>query len=61
MARLSENERRQLKETLVESVRPPVRWPVRPIAEYLAFATFAARHAPPKEFKPITKGEHWRL
>ncbi len=61
MARLSENERRQLKATRVESVRPVVRWPVRPITEYVAFATFASRVAPPKEFKPITKGDHWKL
>jgi hypothetical protein len=51
----------QLKDTRVESARPTVRWPMRPVAEYLAFATFASRMAPPKEFKPITKGEHWRL
>ena len=61
MARLSEIERRQLKEARETSVRRPVRWPVRPIAEYLEFATFAARCAPPKIFKPITGGAHWKL
>ncbi len=61
MARLSDNDRRQLKEACGPTLRPAVRWPVRPISEYVAFATFAARCAPPKEFKPITRGSHWKL
>ena len=61
MARLSDTERRQLKAVRPETVRPQPRWPVRPIAEYIAFATFASRCSPPKEFKPITQGAHWKL
>lgn len=61
MAWLSEMERRQLTETRKDGPCPAVRWPVRPITEYIAFATFAARCAPPKEFKPIVQGTHWKL
>lgn len=61
MARLNETERRQLTEARKDQARLAVRWPVRPIADYIAFATFAARCAPPKEFKPIDRGKHWKL
>jgi hypothetical protein len=51
----------QLTAVSVKDAQGVVRWPVRPMAEYVAFATFAARFAPTTVFKPITQGRHWKL
>ncbi len=61
MARLAESERRQLRAAPVQRPQTQVRCPIRPAADYVAFATFAARFIPPREFKPITKGSNWKL
>jgi hypothetical protein len=61
MARLTPVECMQLTAVSVKDAQGVVRWPVRPMAEYVAFATFAARFAPTTVFKPITQGRHWKL
>jgi len=60
MARLSKTERSQLQQ--IGQTRPqPNRWTRSSPEAYLAFATFAARFAPPTKRKPITGGTHWKL
>lgn len=61
MARLAKNEVGQIKAASAEKPRPGVRWPVRPMPEYVAFATFAARFIPPTAVKPMMKGANWKL
>jgi len=58
---LAESERRQLTEPVAKPSRVSMRRPVRPMAEYVAFATFAARFVPPGKAKPIPEGKHWKL
>jgi hypothetical protein len=63
MARLSKREVEQLKRAVVHRVRPS-RYPVRAPADYVKFATFAARFGagqPVLKAKFITQGEHWKL
>lgn len=60
MARLSEQEKRQLKTAAERKTPRPPPMPPRPIEEFLAFASFAS------ELKPASKpvrfgGEHWKL
>lgn len=60
MATLTKIERRQLRRKLAPPP-PPVRWEVRPVAEYLAFATFVSRLRPVNEVRLIDGGKHWKL
>jgi hypothetical protein len=60
MARLSDTERRQLKQASPDRI--PVRLArVVSVLEYIAFATFAARFARVNRPKFISGGEHWKL
>lgn len=60
MATLTQVERRQLRRKT-----PPAawtaRWEVRPLAEYLAFVTFASRLMPASKPRLIEGGKHWKL
>lgn len=60
MARLSEQEKLQLKRAFDPKAPRPPRVPVRPVEQFLAFASFAS------ELKPVPKpvrfgGDHWKL
>lgn len=63
MATLTETEKRQLRRRPQTTVPTP-RSERRPIAEYLAFARFAARIAPERtgdKAALIKQGSHWKL
>ena len=60
MARLSEQEKRQLKTAAERKTPQPPPMSPRPIEQFLAFASFAS------ELKPVPKlvqfgGDHWKL
>ena len=62
MARLSETERRQLRQATQEKVParavPP---PPRPVKEYIAFLAFASRFTRRAQARPVPSGDHWKL
>ncbi len=60
MAPLTKIERTQLRRK-APRVSRTVRWEVRPMAEYLAFATFASRLKPTGQRGVIEGGKHWKL
>ncbi len=59
MATLTKTERRQLRRK--SPALPPPRWELRPVKEYVAFATFASRLQTAGKAGLIEGGKHWKL
>ncbi len=60
MATLTRTERAQLRRK-TGGFAPARRWEVRPVKEYLAFATFASRLKATDNARLIKGGNHWKL
>lgn len=60
MAKLTQVERRQLRRK-TPPVERTARWEVRPLAEYLAFVTFASRLQPARKAGLIGGEKGWKL